>query len=153
MPTNPICIVFIICINRGRIDTFSLIAPISFPYLTTGVCTVIQNLIWSATTQRLDCQKNQSVHLSLLIVTEEELLSLIYLQIEQWTPCYCASELYNNSNILNNTDNWNTKTTYINTITLSITIQVKIHQTLAPLYSASHSSQNKSYSEMLQKKK
>ena len=138
MPTNPICTVLIICINRGRIDTFSLKAPISFPHLATGVCTVLQNLIWSATTQKLNFQQNQSIHLSLLIANEEELLSLIYLQIDQWTPCYCAPELYNNSSILNNIDNWNTKTTYINNITFSIRIQVKIHQTLTQLHSASH---------------
>ena len=52
--------------------------------------TVRQNLIWSVTTQRRDCHKNQAVQLSLLIATEEELISLIYLQIDQWTPCYCA---------------------------------------------------------------
>ena len=128
LPTNPICTVFIICINRGRIDTFSLIAPISFPHLTTGVCTVLQNLIWSVTTQRHDFQQKKSAHLSLLIATEEELISLNYLQIDQWTSCYCAPELYNKSSILRNIDNWNTKTTNINTITFSITFQFKIHQ-------------------------
>ena len=138
MPTNPIITVFIIWNNRGRIDTDALIAPILFPHLTIGVCTVLQNLIWSVTTQRRYCQQNQSVHLSLLIATEEELISLIYFQIDQWIPCYCAPELYNKSSIIRNINNWNTKTTYINTITFSITIQVKIHQTLTQLHSASH---------------
>ena len=100
--------------------------------------TAIQKLIWSVTTQRRDCQQNQSVHLSLLIATEEELISLIYLQIDQWTPYYYAPELYNKSSILRNIDNWNTKTTDINTIAFSIAIQVKIHQTLTQLHSASH---------------
>ena len=50
-----------------------------------------------------------------------------YLQGD-WTPCYCAPELYNKSSIRRNIDNWNTKTTEINTITFSITFQVKIHQ-------------------------
>ena len=94
MPINPICTVFIICINRGRIDTIPLIAPFSFPHT------------------------NQ-------LATEEELISFIYLQIDQWTPCYCAPELYNNSSILKNIDNWNTKTTNINTITFSITFKSK----------------------------
>ena len=49
--------------------------------------TVRQNLILSVTTQRRDFQQNQSVQLSLLIATEEELISLFYLQIDQWTPC------------------------------------------------------------------
>ena len=97
-----------------------------------------KNRIWSVTTQIRDCQQNQSVQLLLLMATEEELISLIYLQIDQLTPCYCAPELYNKSSILSNIDNWNTKTTDINTIIFSITIQVKIHQTLAQLHSASH---------------
>ena len=50
-----------------------------------------------------------------------------YLQGD-WTPCYCAPELYNKSSILRNINNWNTKTAYIDTITFSITFQVKIHQ-------------------------
>ena len=83
MPTNPISTVFVICINRGIIDTVSLIAPVSFPH------------------------KNQL-------------------------------ELYNKSSILKKIDNWNTKTTDINTITFRSTIQVKIHQTLTQLHSASH---------------
>ena len=90
--------------------------------------TVCQSLIWSVTTQRRDCQQNQSVQLALLIATEKELISLFYLQIDQWTPCYCAPELYNKSSILRKIDNWNTKTTNINTITFSIIFQVKIHR-------------------------